>query len=50
MAVRKEGCWEFKAATDGSFATRFPLVHAAQEEQWLAIEAQVKPYSLLPKR
>jgi hypothetical protein len=41
VAVRKEGCWEFKVRADPSFSTRFPHVHAAQEEQWLAVEAQV---------
>jgi len=41
VAVRKEGCWEFKVRADPTFSTRFPHVHAAQEEQWLAVEAQV---------
>ena len=39
VAVRKEGCWEFKIPPDGTLAARFPEVHATQEAAWLECEA-----------
>ena len=34
-------CVQFKLPPDDAFPAKFPLVHAAQEEQWLAEEASI---------
>lgn len=41
LAVRREGCWEFRLAPDGDFATLFASVQEAQDAQWKATEARL---------
>ncbi|EKX36620.1 DNA-directed RNA polymerase III subunit RPC37-like protein [Guillardia theta CCMP2712] len=41
IAVRREGCWEFRLQPDREFPRRFPDIHKMQEEKWDEMESHL---------